>query len=122
MSATTPAPGTPLCELASIEDGAAREFVFGVAPDALRIFVVRRGANAWGYVNECPHQYIPLNDQPDAFVTWDREWIICSAHAAVFRYEDGHCEDGPCRGRRLRAFPVEVVDGLITIAAATAGT
>lgn len=112
---TAPAPGTLLCNLDAITDGGAREFIFGTGPDTLRVFVVRRGANAWGYINECPHHYVPLNDREDAFVTYDHEWIICSAHAAVFRYEDGFCEDGPCKGKRLRTFAVTVDAGEVRV-------
>ena len=113
--ATAPAPGTLLCDLDAIADGDAREFIFGSGPEALRVFVVRRGANAWGYINECPHHYVPLNDREDAFVTYDHAWIICSAHAAVFRYEDGFCEDGPCKGKRLRPFAIAVDAGAVRV-------
>lgn len=112
---TAPAAGTLLCDLDAITDGGAREFIFGTGPDTLRVFVVRRGANAWGYINECPHHYVPLNDREDAFVTYDHAWIICSAHAAVFRYEDGFCEDGPCKGKRLRPFAVAVDGGAVRV-------
>jgi nitrite reductase/ring-hydroxylating ferredoxin subunit len=106
-----------LCRLADLPDGEGREFFFGGEPSSLlRLLVVRRGDAVWGYLNCCPHNYIPLNDQPDRFVTFDHEWIICAAHGAVFRYEDGHCEDGPCRGRALEPVPVQVLGGEILIA------
>jgi nitrite reductase/ring-hydroxylating ferredoxin subunit len=112
-----PPPGVFVCRLDEIPEGEGREFRFGdgnaVAP--LRILVVRRGDDVFGYVNCCPHNYIPLNDQPDRFVTFDHAWIICAAHGAVFRYEDGHCEDGPCRGRALEAVPLVPRNGSILI-------
>jgi nitrite reductase/ring-hydroxylating ferredoxin subunit len=111
-----PPVGTVLCRLDAIPDGEGREFVFGQGSDALRLFVVRKGEAAWGYVNLCPHNYIALNDQPDRFVTYDRAWIVCSAHGAVFRYEDGFCEDGPCRGRSLEAVSVTVTAGTVLVA------
>ena len=110
-----PDSGTALCQLADLPDGEGREVVFGQAPGELRIVVVRRGAQAWAYLNCCPHNYIPLNDQPDRFTTFDHEWVICSAHGAVFRYEDGFCEDGPCRGRSLESVPVAVVGGVVRV-------
>jgi nitrite reductase/ring-hydroxylating ferredoxin subunit len=111
-----PGPGVALCLLADLPDGEGREVVLGNAPEPLRIVVVRRGAQAWAYRNCCPHNYIALNDQPDRFTTFDHEWLICSAHGAVFRYEDGFCEDGPCRGRSLESVPVVVVDGVVRVA------
>lgn len=110
-----PASGTRLCALEDIPEGEGREFLFGTDPGALRILVVRRQSQVWGYLNCCPHNYIPLNDVPDRFVTFDHEWIICSAHGAVFRYEDGFCEDGPCRGRALEPVPVSLADATVFI-------
>lgn len=116
MEPRGPEVGTVLCRLDEIPDGEGREFVFGVAMATWRGFVVRRGDRAHGYVNECPHHFVPLNDREDRFVTWDHEWIICSAHGAVFRYEDGFCEDGPCKGRGLVPWPVVVREGMVVAA------
>lgn len=113
---SAPAPGTTLRLLDDLPDGEGREIVFGAGPDSLRIFVVRRGGSVWGYVNHCPHNYIALNDQPDRFVSFDHEWIVCSTHGAVFRYEDGYCEDGPCKGRSLERVEIVVDGGRISVA------
>jgi nitrite reductase/ring-hydroxylating ferredoxin subunit len=113
--AAAPAPGTVLCALDAIPEGEGREFVFGRGAAALRLLVVRKGAAAWGYVNLCPHNYIPLNDHPDRFVTYDHAWIVCSAHGAVFRYQDGFCEDGPCKDRSLEAVPITVSEGRVVV-------
>lgn len=111
-----PARGTRLCDLADVPDGEGREFVFGVGDETLRLFVVRRGEAAWAYRNVCPHNYIALNDVPDRFVSFDHEWIVCSTHGAVFRYEDGWCEDGPCKGRSLEKVEIALRDGAILLA------
>lgn len=108
--------GTLVGCLGDVPDGEGREFVFGESESPLRIVVVRRGDAVFGYVNCCPHHSVPLNDQPDRFVTFDHEWIICSVHGAVFRYEDGYCEDGPCRGRSLESVALAQRDGRILIA------
>ena len=111
-----PPPGTRVCRLIDIRDGEGREFRFGAETDPLRLLIVRRGDCVWAYRNCCPHNHIPLNDQPDRFVTYDHEWIVCSTHGAVFRYEDGFCEDGPCRGRALERVPIDQRDDVIVIA------
>lgn len=104
---------TVLCDLASIPEGEGREFVLSGEGTQRSVLVVRRGERVFGYVNACPHNYIPLNNQPDRFVTYDHEWIICSTHGAVFRYEDGYCEDGPCKGRWLEPIAVSVSNGKV---------
>ncbi len=99
--------GTRLCSVDDIPDGTVREFVFGEGTHAFRMFVVRRGENVWGYLNTCPHFSIPLNVQPDRFVTSDHTLIMCANHSSMFRYENGLCVDGPCKGARLDPVPVK---------------
>ena len=112
-----PAPGTSLGPAAAIPDGAGREFTFGPAHDEFSMFVVRRGADVFGYLNVCPHFSLRLNYRPDQFTTRDGE-ILCSMHFALFRMEDGVCIDGACPGRALDPVPVEVApDGTLRIAA-----
>lgn len=105
-----------LCSLDDIPDGEGREFFVGDGETKRSIVVVRRGDRVYGYVNSCPHNYIALNDLPDRLVTYDHEWIICSTHGAVFRYEDGYCEDGPCKGRSLEKYDVRIVNRTIVAA------
>lgn len=59
MAPQPPSPGTPLCRIDEILDGKGREFVFGTGMAAWRGLVVRRGDRVFGYVDECPHHFIP---------------------------------------------------------------
>jgi len=111
-----PAPGTELGPLADIPDGQGREYVFGEGKRAFSLFVVRRGGAAFGYLNVCPHFQLTLNSRPDMFMTRDGSRIKCSQHLALFRIEDGFCLDGACEGDRLEAIPLDLEDGLLTIA------
>lgn len=105
--------GIEVCELAEVEDGAARGFELpGYHLDG---FLVRRGDRVYAYVNVCPHAANPLNWKPDAFLTKNRELIMCSVHGAIFEIEDGRCIGGPCVGKYLQALDAEVVDGRIVV-------
>jgi nitrite reductase/ring-hydroxylating ferredoxin subunit len=111
-----PAPGTPLGSLDDIPDGQGREYVFGPDDDPFRMFVVRRGRDAFGYLNICPHFSLRLNYRPDQFTTRDGE-ILCSMHFALFRFDDGLCISGACPGRSLDPVPVDVTpSGTLRIA------
>jgi nitrite reductase/ring-hydroxylating ferredoxin subunit len=111
-----PAPGTELGPADAIPDGQGREYIFGPAYDAFRMFVVRRGEQVFGYLNVCPHFSLPLNYRPDQFTTRDGE-ILCSMHFALFRFDDGVCIAGACPGRSLDPVHVEVTpDGTLRIA------
>ena len=108
-------PGTRVCALEDLPDGGAREFQFGEGRGAFRLLVLRSGANAWGYVNVCPHYSTPLNAEPDRFILFEHSRIYCATHCAVFRFEDGYCEDGPCAGASLERVPLKIAGNAISI-------
>jgi nitrite reductase/ring-hydroxylating ferredoxin subunit len=100
---------TVLCPLADIPDPGAREF----RVDGARVFVVRRGGEVFGYVNSCPHVGAPLNLEDDKFLDLFQTSILCANHFALFDIDSGLCTRGPCAGRSLAPFPVEVSDGKV---------
>ena len=97
-----------LCRLEDIPDGGARGFA---APPGgfTGLFAIRRGAQVFAYVNACPHIGLPLEPVPDRFLDRRREAIVCSAHGARFRVEDGFCISGPCMGDSLETVPVTII-------------
>ncbi len=96
-----------LCPLDSIPDPGAREF----RVDGARVFVVRQGGQVFGYVNSCPHVGAPLNLEDDKFLDLFQTSILCANHFALFEIESGRCTRGPCLGRSLQPFPIEVRGG-----------
>jgi nitrite reductase/ring-hydroxylating ferredoxin subunit len=111
-----PEPGTEVCRIEDIPDGAAREFRFGAGRAAFRLLVLRSGAKVWGYVNACPHFWVPLNPEADQFTLFEHSRIYCATHYAMFRFEDGFCEEGPCAGASLEKVPLRVEAGVVGIA------
>lgn len=110
-----PALGQGLGALETVQDGGAKEYVFGVGLNRFRMFVVRRGARAFGYLNICPHYSLPLNHRQDEFLTRDGGRIMCRQHLALFAIEDGRGLEGACEGRGLDMVPVSVRDGEMVI-------
>jgi nitrite reductase/ring-hydroxylating ferredoxin subunit len=106
----TPA-GVPLGPLDQIADGAARSFVIELRAGRFHGFVVRRGEQAFGYVDRCPHMGLPLAQKLDDYVAAGQ--IACSWHGALFDVETGACRAGPCPGTALTPWPVRVEDGTI---------
>jgi nitrite reductase/ring-hydroxylating ferredoxin subunit len=100
-----------LCPLESIPDPGAKEFRAMVDGEARRVFVVRRRGEVFGYVNSCPHVGAPLNLEDDKFLDLFQTSILCANHFALFDMDSGRCTRGPCNGRSLQQFPVEVKDG-----------
>lgn len=102
-----------LCHLADIQDGKARGFLPERRDD--RVFVVRRGAEVYVYLNRCPHEWVSLDYAKDKFLgNGDRD-IICFAHGAHFDIEHGRCFHGPCAGKHLIKVPHRIDNGEVII-------
>lgn len=104
-------PGVVLGRLDAIADDTARNFVLQLRAGRFHGFVVRRGQDAYGYVDRCPHAGLPLAQRLDDYMTADGTFIACGWHGALFDSASGLCVGGPCAGQSLTAWPVVVVDG-----------
>jgi nitrite reductase/ring-hydroxylating ferredoxin subunit len=99
-----PAEGTRLCAVDDIPDQGGWEVSFGSGKENFKILLLRRGDQVWSYLNFCPHFSLPLNYEPQTFVTFE-DFIVCAHHTAFFKIEDGKCVDGPCVGDGLISVP-----------------
>ena len=105
-----------ICRVDDIADRSGRGFTVtreGVETD---IMIVRLGRIVRAYVNVCPHLGLNLDWQPDYFFDFERRYILCGVHGALFRVADGVCVHGPCIGRSLESVPIEVRDGEVRLA------
>lgn len=103
---------TVLCSLDELEDPGSREFHVGRRE---RMFVIRKEGEVFGYMNLCPHQGTTLDWKPDAFLTIEKDYIMCATHGALFEKETGACVWGPCQGRMLAPIKVRLDDGLVML-------
>jgi len=105
-----------LCRAEEIAEGTAKGFP--AAPGRFTgLFAMKKDGRIRVYVNSCPHIGLPLEPLPDRFLDARKQMIICSAHGARFRIEDGVCITGPCIGEALEAVPVRIVDGQVVVPA-----
>src|SRR5579859_6427208 len=100
-----------VCRLEELPDPGARGFSLPGAQFPDEWFVVHWYGKVYAYRNSCPHAGRFLNWKPDAFLTRDRSLIMCSAHGALYRMDNGACAGGPCGGAALTALPVAVEQG-----------
>lgn len=107
-----PASGTRLCALGEIPDEGGRECTFGIGKENFRLVLLRRGDQVWSYLNFCPHFSLPLNYEPQTFITLDG-LIMCAHHTAFFNFNDGRCVDGPCIGDGLVPLPTFIDGGVV---------
>jgi len=105
-----------LCRLGDLPEGTSRGFdPWGDGRDTM--FVVRR-RGVYAYRDACPHwPGTPMSWRKDAYLSGDRERIVCAAHGAQFEIETGLCVLGPCIGQSLTPVPlIETDDGEIHLA------
>ena len=105
-----------ICRLSELSDPGARAFTMGSGDWPLRGFVVRRGAQAFAYLNRCPHAGHPLNWQSNDFLTADQTLLMCRSHGACFDIATGLCVHGPCVGRELRPIAVKIEHDYVMLA------
>ena len=65
------------------------------------------GESVVAWLNICPHQGRRLDYVPGKFLI-DKGRLVCAAHGATFRLDDGECVAGPCRGASLRELAVQL--------------
>jgi len=115
----TPA-GIALGSIEAIAPGQSRGYVVQMRAGRFHGFAVRRGDGVVGYVDRCPHAGLSLARALDDYLSPNGELIVCGWHSALFRIDDGRCVGGPCVGQALAAWPITVVDGVITTLGTTA--
>lgn len=90
-----------------------REVASPFSDTAASVILIRNGCRLYAYRNECPHSHGRLNSQTGRFLTGDGTQLLCAYHLARFRFSDGYCTDGPCRGKSLCAVEVSEVRGSV---------
>jgi nitrite reductase/ring-hydroxylating ferredoxin subunit len=98
----------PLCRLDDIADGGAIAVHVDSATGGFELIVLRQGELAFAYHNECPHAGRRLDYAPGRFLVTEGR-LVCAAHGATFRVDNGACLGGPC-SNGLVSMPVSVVD------------
>lgn len=98
-----------LCQQDELAEYQTRSFTIELHDeDALELFLLKQDGHVRAYLNHCPHLGIPLNWQPDNFMSLEGTHIQCSTHGALFQLEDGHCIAGPCRGEDLTPLNIDI--------------
>ena len=102
-----------LCVFDEMSEVDSRGFFITEVTPARNIFIVRLKDKVLGYVNQCPHTMGPLDWSPDQFLDYDKEYIQCANHGALFNILDGKCIYGPCPGKSLWPVNLRVDDNIV---------
>ena len=103
-----------ICASAALQDaGDGVRFEIESGGRTVSAFVIRHQGRVHAYLNRCAHVGVELDWQPGKFFDADGGHLICSTHGAIYAPDSGMCVQGPCKGDRLVAVPVEEVNGKV---------
>ncbi|WP_321324369.1 PfkB family carbohydrate kinase [Thiomicrorhabdus sp.] len=80
-----------------VNDASGRSLVLIKYEDGVRCFL-----------NNCPHQDVPLNEAYKIDVNPFEKTMKCSVHDAYFNIEDGLCIEGPCWDESLTSIAIKL--------------
>ncbi|MFL5295980.1 MAG: Rieske (2Fe-2S) protein [Phenylobacterium sp.] len=96
--------------MAEIADPGAKGFRFRAETRLFAAFLVRRGDDVSGWIDQCPHAGWPLGAFDDRYLTRDGAHILCTGHGGLFDLS-GRGVTTPCVGQHLTPWPVAVRAG-----------
>jgi len=105
-----------LVRLSAIDDGGFAEVETVVDAESVSLILHRDGASVRAWRNVCPHAGRRLDWSPGRFLKSKDGLLVCAVHGASFETVEGVCVAGPCRGERLQAVAVQVMDECVTLA------
>ncbi|MCC5796959.1 MAG: Rieske (2Fe-2S) protein [Methylophaga sp.] len=97
-----------LCQLSDLADHQTKGIQVALPDGELDVIVLRQKKQIHAYLNHCPHLGVPLNWQPDVFLSPEETHFQCSTHGALFTLEEGYCIVGPCSGQSLVKLNTEI--------------
>ncbi|WP_111412652.1 Rieske (2Fe-2S) protein [Billgrantia lactosivorans] len=117
---SAPAPGTRLVRLEELTPRDTHSLTLTGDKGSFPLLLIRLDDALLGYVNACPHQYLPLDQRGARILSRDGEQLRCSNHDATFSVRTGEGLGGLGLGCALDPVPVRVDEsGWVVIGAAT---
>lgn len=78
------------------------------SPDGRSLVLIKYEDGVRCYLNNCPHQDVPLDEAYKIDVNPFEKTLKCSVHDAYFNIEDGLCIEGPCWDESLETVAVKI--------------
>ena len=100
-----------ICKLAKIKDieeGVWYEYSLQQEDKLLSIMLIMKKGEYTAYKNFCPHQGRRMDYAAGQFLTTPEGNIVCPAHGAEFKPDDGLCINGPCLGQSLETIYIQL--------------
>lgn len=103
----------PLIPADALPSEGATEVAASLDGEDVSLILTRAGGGVRAWLNVCPHAGRRLDWAPGQFLLDKAGHLVCAAHGASFRRDDGLCVAGPCKGQSLAAVAVEERQGQV---------
>lgn len=111
---SAPPPATVVAQAAEVAGAIA--LTITTAAGEFPLLLVRVDDGVKGYVNMCPHRFLPLDYRSPRLLSQDGLRLMCSSHGAMFDAATGHGVAGEGLGCALIPVPLVEDAGAIRIA------
>ncbi|WP_088698729.1 Rieske (2Fe-2S) protein [Halomonas campaniensis] len=89
--ANAPEQGAIICPASLVEEDATFCLNIKSPTGDFPVIILRKEGSFYGFVNACPHQYLPLNYRAENIISSDKRHLLCSVHGAAFDIINGNC-------------------------------
>lgn len=100
-----------ICRLANIsevEEGKWYEFNLQTEDSLFSLMLQKKNSEYIAFKNFCPHQGRRMNYSLGQFLTTKEGNLVCPAHGAEFKPDNGLCINGPCLGQSLEPVHIQL--------------
>ncbi|MEZ5996994.1 MAG: Rieske 2Fe-2S domain-containing protein [Hyphomonadaceae bacterium] len=108
-----PPSGLLLARLDELPDPCAQAVSFEHEGARFSLIVARHGGRVTVFRNRCPHAGYPLQRADGRILVQEGRYMVCGAHGASFRLQDGACAGGPCNGERLERIAIAIRENAV---------
>ena len=113
---SAPPSGRELARVAEVPDAGALVVDIEHEGGRISLILTRRGESVQCFVNRCTHADYPLQRADGRVLVQEERYLVCGAHGASYRLDDGACAGGPCNGKGLTRVAIRVRDGAVLTA------
>lgn len=99
---------TPLANIQQVNN--SKSLVVPCPDIGHSVILVKLDNEVKAYINNCPHQDVPLNEAYKIDVNPFEKTLKCSVHDAWFNISDGECVEGPCLNESLQPVDIDIDD------------
>jgi len=102
-----------LAEIKDIEPDIWYEFNLQTDDALISLMLLLKDDKFTAFKNSCPHQGRRMNYSLGQFLITSEGNLVCPAHGAEFKPDDGLCINGPCLGQSLEFIHIQLNDDCV---------